>query len=102
MSSTPISTPTALRRVATVRRPKLKSRAPSTRKCWRPTCNMISPGSGLTGRERRFVVLLQLLARDEHGTDERGEEDERDDLEWEQPPREERVADLAGRGSQLG
>src|SRR5512146_3536610 len=98
MSSTPMSTPTALRRVATVRSPRLKRRAPTTRKCWRPTC-MRSPGlpGGGVGR-----VLLQLLARDDDGADERGEEDEGGELEGEQPLGEEAVSDLARGGREPG
>src|SRR5512141_2274796 len=96
MSSTPIRTPTALRRVATVSRPRLNSSAPRTRKWGRPTWSMRSPGRGLGGRGR--LVRLQLLAGDDDGADQRGEEDEGGELEREQPPRQEGVADLAGGG----
>src|SRR5512136_2644897 len=80
--------PTALRRVRTVRRPKAKRSAPTTRKWVRPMCVMRVSGPS---------VGLQLLAGDDHGADQRGEQDEGHELEGEQPALEEGVAE-GGRG----
>src|SRR5512144_1048848 len=92
MSSTPMRTPTAFRRVATVTRPNAKRSAPTTRKCVREIMRGAGPSVG-----------LDLLAGDDHGADERSEEDERGDLEGEEPLREEAVADRRrGRGERGG
>src|SRR5574341_1963170 len=86
-SSTPMRTPTALRRVATVTRPKQNSSAPTARKCGSDGWSM-DGASGLVG--------LELLAGHDHGADEGGEQDEGGQLEGEQPLLQEGVADGGG------
>src|SRR6266702_1893375 len=98
MSSTPMRTPTALRRVATVTSPRLKSSTPRMRKCCRPTWSMRSPVVRGLAKRGIGLVRLQLLAGDDDGADERGEQHQRGELEGEQPPGEEGVADGAGGG----
>src|SRR5438132_12523989 len=97
ISSTPIKTPTALRRVRTVTIPKGKRIAPTTRKWGRPMVSMSSLSWRVAGRR-----LLDLLAGDDDGADQRGQEHHRNDLEGQEVFGEEGDAQGARGGIESG
>src|SRR5262245_4009684 len=89
ISSTPISTPIALRRVSTVKIPQRKTARPTTRKWLRPismyVCDTAAPS------------VAQLLSRQDDRADQRRQEHDRRDLERQQVLAQEARADVVGR-----
>src|SRR5215813_1228695 len=86
-SSTPMRIDTALRRVDTVSTPSANTIAPTIRKCTRPTLN-----KAFIATLRGAWLVFGRAARDDHGADQRHQENHRRQFERQQVLAQERVA----------